>query len=88
LKLNKNQGWTLFLAGLGYCGAAVFYSQLVGTHAQAQIACPVCPNIDSLGSPVYEFVRRVLVLGTLNAFCFLLIGWLVITFARFIRRVA
>lgn len=76
MRLNKTQAWTIFLIGLGYFGAAVFYSHLVGINAQTQIACPVCPHILSLGNPLHKFVRRVLVVGTLNAVFFVLLGWL------------
>jgi hypothetical protein len=86
VKLHKNQGWTLFFVSLGYLGAAVFYSYLVGINANIQIACPVCPNIDSSGAPIHKFVSRVLVLGALNALFFALVGWLVISIARFIRQ--
>ena len=85
---HKNQGWTLFFAVLGYLGAAVFYSYLIGINAQTQIACPVCPHILSIGTPIHKFVTRVLVLGTLNALFFLIMGWLVIYLVRLIRRIS
>ena len=67
MTLQKNEGWMLFFVGLGYLGAAVFYSYLIGINAQTQIACPVCPHILSSGTPIHKFVTRVLVLGTLKS---------------------
>jgi len=88
VRLSNNQAWTLFFVGLGYLGAAIFYSYLIGIDAQTQIACPVCPHILRFASipPIHQFVSRVLVLGTVNALFFLLIGWLLISLVRFIRR--
>jgi hypothetical protein len=88
VKINKNRCWTLFFVALGYFGAAVFYSYLVGINVQTQIACPVCPHIDSLGTHLHKFVSRVMTLGTLNALLFVLIGWTFISLARFTKRIA
>ena len=89
MKLDKNLRWTLLFAGLGYFGAALFYSYLLGINAQIQIACPVCPHIDSFGEThLHKFLSRVIRLGTLNAALFLLIGWLVILLVRSTRRIA
>jgi len=88
VKLHKNQGWTLFFVGLGYLGAAVFYSYLVGINANIQILCLVCPHITNSGPPAPKFIYRVLVLGTLNALFLLLVGWSIIFFVRFIRRIS
>jgi hypothetical protein len=85
--LNKNHRWTLFFLALGYLGAAVFYSYLIGINAQTQIACPVCPHVLSGGTPIHKFVSRVLILGLLNALFFVLVGWLVISVVRLIRRI-
>jgi hypothetical protein len=76
----------LFLTGLGYLGAAVSYSYLMGINAQTPIVCPVCPNLTSLGPPLHKFVSFALVLGTLNAVFFLLVGWLVSSLVRFSKR--
>ena len=88
MKLHKNKAWTLFFVGLGYLGAAVFYSYLVGINANIQIVCLVCPHITSSGPPVPKFIYRVLLLGTLNALFLLLVGWSIIFFVRFIRRIS
>ena len=63
----------LAVASLGYVGAAVFYSYLIGLNWQTPIACPVCPHILSLGDPLDKFATRVLKYGTLNAAIFLII---------------
>ncbi len=61
------------VASLGYIGAAVFYSYLIGLNWQTPVACPVCPHILSLGDPLDKFVRRVTKYGTLNAALFLIV---------------
>ena len=89
MKLDKNLRWTIFFAGLGYFGAALFYSYLLGINVQIQIACPVCLYLDNFGgTPLHKFLSRVIPLGTLNAVLFLFIGWLVIFSVRFTRRIA
>ncbi len=85
MKLNKNQRWTLFFAGLGYLGAAIFYSYLVGINANIQIFCLACPHITSSGSPVPRFIYRSLVFGTLNALFLLLVWWSTILLVRFVK---
>jgi hypothetical protein len=86
VKLHKNKAWTLFFVSLGYLGAAVFYSYLIGINANIQILCLVCPHITSSGAPVSKFIYRTLFLGTLNALFLLLVGWLLISAVRFLRR--
>jgi hypothetical protein len=71
-----------------YFGTAVFYSYLAGINVQTQIACLVCPHVDSLGTPLHKFLSRVLALGTLNALLFVLIGWTIISLASFTKRIA
>ena len=89
MKLDKNLRWTLFFAGLGYFGAALFYTYIFGINVKFQIACPVCLYIDTIGgTPLHKFLSRVIPLGTLNAVLFLLIGWLVIFLLRFTRPIA
>ena len=86
MKTTRKHAWTLLFIGLGYLGAAAFYSYLFGINAQTPIACPICPHIDSIEAPIPKFVRRVLVLGTLNAVFFVVVGWLVISLASLIGR--
>ena len=86
MKVHKNHWWTLLFVGLGYLGAAIFYSYLVGINANRQIFCLVCPDITSSGPPVPKFIHRTLVFGTLHAVFMLLIGWSIIFLVRLIRR--
>jgi hypothetical protein len=86
MKLNKKIGFTLALAFLGYLGAAIFYSYLIGLNLQTQYACPVCPHIVGPDSPLSKFVRRVLGLGTLNAALFVFVGWSLREMARLVKR--
>lgn len=86
MRLNNKAAFTLALAFLGYLGAAIFYSYLIGLNLQTQYACPVCPHILSLGSPLSKFGRRVLGLGTLNAALFVLLGWSFLGVRRLVNR--
>jgi hypothetical protein len=85
---QNNRRWTLFFLGLGYLGAAAFYSYLVGINANIQIVCPVCPHITSSGPTVPKFIYRTLLLGTVNALLLLVVGWSAIFFVRLVRRIS
>jgi len=61
------------LLALGYLGAVLFYGHLLGA-SDFPFLCPVCPHIDSSGTLLGKLLRRSLVLGTLNAGLFLVIG--------------
>jgi hypothetical protein len=76
----------LALAAVGYIGAAVFYSYLLGLSISFPYLCPACPNIDSFGSPLWKFVARTVSLGTINAVLFATVGWTVIALAAGFRR--
>jgi hypothetical protein len=76
MKPNNRIAFTLALTFLGYLGAAIFYSPLIGLNLQTQYACPLCPHITSFGSPFAKFVGRMLVGGTQNAALFVFVGWL------------
>ena len=84
--VTKNDRWTLLFIALGYLGAATFYSYLIGIDANRQIFCLVCPHIDSVAPPVPQFFQRTLVIGTLNAFFLLVVGWMVIFLVRLTKR--
>ena len=86
VKSNNKIAFTLLLAFLGYLGAAIFYSYLIGLNLQTQYACPLCPHIIGPGSRLSNFVRWVLGLGTLNAALFVFVGWLFFGVARFVKR--
>ena len=79
---------SLTLGFLGYVGAAIFYSYLIGLDWQTPLACPVCPHILSMGEPIHKFIRRVIVLGTMNAVLFMIMGWFFVGMARLARKIA
>jgi len=66
---------TLTLVALGYGGAAVSYSYLLGLNMDFPYLCPVCPDIFSLGSPTGKFIAWTIALGTLNAGLVTVVGW-------------
>jgi hypothetical protein len=69
---------TLVFLFLGYLGAAISYSHLIGFNTTTPFLCPVCPNIDGLGDPIPKFIQRVAVPGTFNALLFMMVGWLLV----------
>jgi hypothetical protein len=69
---------TLTFIALGYVGAAVSYSYLIGLNIDFPYLCPVCPEIVSFGSPTGKFIGRTVGLGTLNAIVLAAAGWLLI----------
>jgi len=69
---------TLALVALGYAGAAVSYSYLIGLNIDFPYLCPACPEILSLGSPTGKFIGRTIGLGTANAAVLTGVGWLLI----------
>ncbi len=68
---------TLALVALGYIGAAICYSYLLGLKDFPYL-CPVCPEIFSLGSPLPKFIWWTIALGTLNALLFATVGWMLV----------
>jgi hypothetical protein len=77
---------TLVLLALGYAGAATSYSYLLGLSIDFPYVCPVCPNIDSFGSPLSKFIWRTITLGTLNAVLFAAFPWTLIGIAFAVKR--
>ena len=69
---------TSTLIAVGYAGAGVFYSDLVGLNFDLPNLCPVCPEIFSLGSPLAKFIGQTILFGTLNAILLAAGGWAVI----------
>jgi hypothetical protein len=71
----------LALVALGYTGAAIYYSYLLGFNLDFPYLCPVCPEILSLGSPLSKFIWRTIALGTFNAVLFTTVGWTLVGIA-------
>jgi hypothetical protein len=86
MKPANKIAFSVAMTFLGYLGAAIFYSYLIGLNLQTQLACPLCPHILSFGSPLSKFVRRVLLGGTLNAAFFMVVGWLFLGAVRLVKR--
>ncbi len=91
---HPKTAFTLVLIGLGYLGAAMFYwrwwPRWYATEVYYQLAsaaCPVCPNIDSMGTDVQKFLGRTAFLGAINAMLFVAGGWLLLGVVRLIRRI-
>jgi hypothetical protein len=67
--------FTSVLAALGYIGAVLFYGHLLGFNTRTSLICPLCPHIDGAGDTLHKFMMRTFVLGTLNAFLVVGVGW-------------
>ena len=83
---NHRAAITLVLLALGYFGAAIAYLYLLGSKIDFPYLCPVCPNIDSIGSPLSKFIWRTISLGTLNAMLFVGIFWVILALAAAFKR--
>ena len=84
---NRRAAITLALLALGYFGAAISYSYLLGSKIDFPYVCPECPNIDSVGSPLSKFIWRTISMGTLNAVLFVSIFWVIIALAAAFKRI-
>jgi len=83
---RRNVWFSLAFIVLGYLGAANFYSYLIGLNTAAPFLCPLCPDIDSSGDPLRQFIWRVAILGSFNALLFLGVGRLLVFLVRIARR--
>lgn len=82
-------GATLAFAFLGYVGAAVYCSYLIGLNWRTSLTCPLCGGcVLSVGDPFRKFVSRVMVDGTVNAILFIGVGWCLVGMARLAMRIA
>jgi hypothetical protein len=79
---------SVFLAVLGYVGAAIFYSGLIGYFPGNQWICPVCIHITSSGDPLRKFLHGSIAFGTMNALLFVCAWWLLVALYRAVRRLA
>jgi len=86
--MTKNQAVaiTSILIAVGYAGAAVFYSDLIGLNIDFLNLCPVCPEIFSFGSPLAKFIGQTILFGTLNAILLAAGEWAVIGVVAGLRR--
>ena len=79
--------WMIWFAAAGFVGAAIFYSPYIGIDGQTQFACPLCPHVMMVGvSPLVKFIRLTVGGGLLNAVSFMLVGWIVLTIARKLKK--
>ena len=78
---HKAIALTIALLGLGYVGAGISYSHLLGLEIDFPYLCPGCPEIFSLGPPLTKFVSRTLVFGTINAVLLTAVVWGLIALA-------
>ncbi|MGA8153265.1 MAG: hypothetical protein WB952_20095 [Terriglobales bacterium] len=88
MKLHWKLMLTVALAYLGYLGAAVFYSYLIGIRVQTEYLCLFCPHLFVVGdasTPHQKFVHYVLSYGTFNAVLFVAVGWVLFGLARLVR---
>jgi hypothetical protein len=83
---NNRAAITLALLALGYFGAAIAYSYLLGSKIDFPYLCPVCPDIDSSGSPLSKLIWRTISMGTLNAALFVSIFWTITALAAGLKR--
>jgi hypothetical protein len=83
---NHRAAITLSLLALGYIGAAISYTYLLGSEIDFPYLCPACPNIDSVGAPLSKFIWRTISMGTLNAVLFVCIFWMIIALAAGFKR--
>jgi hypothetical protein len=83
---NHRAAITPALLALGYFGAAISYSYLLGSKIDFRYLCPVCLNIDSVGSPLSKFIWRTISMGTLNAVLLASIFWTIIALSAGLRR--
>ncbi len=86
--MTKNQAVAIAstLIAVGYAGAAVIYSDLIGLNIDFPNLCPVCPEIFSIGSPLAKFTGQTILFGTLNAILLAAGGWAVIGVVAGLRR--
>ena len=74
---------SLLFVFIGFIGGAVRYwrwwpSQTKPYFIASGILCPLCPNIDGVGTNWDKFVSRTVLGGLLNIVPALLVGWLVV----------
>jgi hypothetical protein len=73
------RNWTILilLGVLGYLQAAVFYWRWGVIPHSLKVVCPLCPNIDSIGTDLQKFTYRTLSMGTTNAVLLIAAFWII-----------
>ena len=74
---------SLWFVSIGFIGGAVRYWRWWPSHSApyfiiSGILCPLCPNIDGVGTNWDKFVSRTVLGGLLNIVPALLVGWLIV----------
>jgi hypothetical protein len=77
---------TLTLVALGYTGAAISFSYLVGLNLNFPYLCPLCPEIFTIGMPLAHFLWLTLLFGTANAALLATAGWALIGLVLGLKR--
>jgi hypothetical protein len=90
MKVGRAIRLSLLFVLIGFIGGGVRYWRWWPSHTTpysivSEIACPLCPNIDGLGSNWEKFVSRVAG-GVLNVVPALVMGWLIIGIVVVCRR--
>jgi len=74
--MKRTRTILITLAIFGYLQAAVFYWRWGGIPDSLKAVCPLCPNIDGIGTDLQKFTTRTLSIGTANALV-LIVGFLI-----------
>jgi len=82
MKIRKAVRLSLLFIFIGFIGGAVRYWRWWPSHATpyfivSGILCPLCPNIDGVGTNWDKFVGSTFLGGLLNIIPSLLVGWLI-----------
>jgi hypothetical protein len=77
---------SIFLAGIGYLGACLYYGYLIGLDSQTQLACPICPYLIGGWTPIKKFIVWSLVFGGLNSITLITASWLLSKVFVIVRR--
>jgi hypothetical protein len=91
MKVGRAIRLSLLFVLIGFIGGGVRYWRWWPSHTTpysivSEIACPLCPNIDGLGSNWEKFVSRTVAGGVLNVVPALVMGWLIIGIVVVCRR--
>ena len=87
MKARNIVALSLVFIVVGFMGAAVKYwrwwpSRTDWYREVSSIVCPMCPEIDGIGTDREKFVSRTVEVGPWNAIPALIIGWTVVVVIR------